>query len=216
MKSVISKFLFAFVFSWSLLTVAHAADKYTLDPGHSYVLWHINHFGFSHPSGKWMAEGTLVWDQAQPQNDKLDVVIHTSEIVTGIPKLDEHLKSADFFDVAQFPTATFVSNKVDVTGTDTAKVTGILTLHGVSKPVTLDVKLNKNGVSPITQKQTLGFTGSTILKRSDFGISKYLPGLSDDVQLEIEAEATKAGAPEGGVAASPSFEKINRPRTKMS
>ncbi|HVV68849.1 MAG TPA: YceI family protein [Gammaproteobacteria bacterium] len=193
MKSVISKFLFLFVLSGSWLSVAHAADQYTFDPGHTYVLWHINHFGFSNPSGKWMAEGTLTWDEAKPENDKVNIVIHTANITTGIPKLDEHLQSADFFDVAKFPTATFVSDKVDMTGKDKAKVSGTLTVHGVAKPVTLDVKLNKSGVSPITQKQTLGFSGSTTVKRSDFGIDKYLPGLGDDVKIEIEAEASKVG-----------------------
>ena len=191
MKSVVSKFLFLFALSWSLVSVAQAADNYTFDPSHTYVQWHINHFGFSNPSGKWMAEGTLVWDEAKPQEDKVNIVIHTSDVVTGIPKLDEHLKGADFFNVAKFPKATFVSDNVNVTGKDTAKVSGTLTVNGIAKPVTLDVKLNKSGVSPITQKQTLGFTGSTILKRSDFGINKYLPGLGDDVKIEIEGEAQK-------------------------
>jgi polyisoprenoid-binding protein YceI len=76
-----------------------------------------------------------------------------------------------------------------VTGKDTAKVTGTFTLHGVSKPVTLDVKLNKLDVSPLNNKKTAGFTASTVLKRSDFGVTKYVPGVSDDIRIDIEAEA---------------------------
>lgn len=169
-------------------TAQAAAETFTLDPSHTYVLWHINHFGFSNPSGKWMAEGTLVLDETRPQDSKVNVTIHTADIVTGIPKLDEHLKKKEFFDVTKFPTATFVSDKVNVTGKNTAKVHGILTIHGVTKPITLDVTLNKIGISPITQKKTAGFTASTKLKRSDFGMTTYLPGLGDEVKINIEAE----------------------------
>src|SRR5579872_423177 len=185
-------FSFILLFSFLLIGSAQAADTYTFDPGHSYVLWHINHFGFSNPSGKWFANGTLILDEMKPENSKVDVTIQTASIDTGIPKLDEHLKSKDFFDVKQYPTATFVSNKIKMTGKDSAKVFGTLTLHGVSKPVVLNVKLNKLGVSPISNKQTAGFTATTTLKRSDFDIKAYLPGLGDEVKIDIEAEANKS------------------------
>lgn len=169
-----------------------AAEKYILDPAHTYVFWQVNHFGFSHPSGKWMADGTLTIDQEKPEEGKLDVTIKVANIVTGIPKFDSHLKSADFFDVAKYPTATFKSTKITVTGKDTAEVTGDLTLHGVTKPVTLDVKLNKLDNSPITQKMTAGFSATTTIKRSDFGLDKFAPGVSDDAMVAIESEASKA------------------------
>lgn len=185
MKKILLKlFLITVFFSSSVF----AAETYTLDPEHTYVLWHISHFGFSNPSGKWMANGTLVLDEQKPQNSKLNATIQVADISTGIPKLDEHLKSADFFDVAKYPTATFVSDKIILVGTKIAKVHGILTVHGVSKPETLIVKLNKMGTSPITQKKTAGFTAMTKIKRSDFGIDKYLPGLGNDVLINIEAE----------------------------
>jgi polyisoprenoid-binding protein YceI len=113
MKHFITRLIFA-VFSLSLFfsLPAHAADTYTLDPNHTYVMWHINHFGFSNPSGKWMAQGTLVLDETNPQNSQVNVTINVADIVTGIPKLDEHLKTDTFFNVAQFPTATFVSTSV--------------------------------------------------------------------------------------------------------
>lgn len=181
-------FILAMLFPW----VAPAADTYTLDPSHSYVLWHINHFGFSNPSGKWMvAEGTLLLDEKKPQASKIDVTIHAAEIVTGSKELDEHLKGAVFFDVAKYPLATFVSNKINLVKKNKAKVTGILTVHGISKPITLDVMLNKIGINPITNKKTVGFTASTKLNRSDFGITTLLPGLGDEVKINIEAEAYK-------------------------
>ncbi len=113
-------------------------------------------------------------------------------MITGIPKLDEHMRGEDFFDTAKYPTATFVSDKVTVTGADTAKVQGMLTLHGVTKPVTLNVKLNKAAMSPITNKMTAGFTATAVIKRSDFGMNTYLPNLGDEVKLSIEVEAVKS------------------------
>lgn len=170
---------------------ALAADTYKLDASHTAITFHIDHFGFSKPSGKFMsAEGTVTLDEKTPANSKVSVVIDVNQINTGVVKLDEHLKNKDFFDVAQFPTATFVSEKVDVKDATSATVTGNLTLHGVTKPVVLDVKLNKLGEN-FMKKQTAGFTATTTIKRSDFGISAYLPGLGDDVKIDIESEANK-------------------------
>lgn len=194
MKRILQRALLVSALVLPFASAQAATETYTLDPGHSYVEWHISHFDFSHPSGKWYANGTLELDKDKPQNSKVNVTINVGDIVTGIPKLDEHLKGADFFDVAKYPTATFVSNKVDVSSKKTAKVYGTLTLHGVSKPVVLNVTLNKEGISPITNKPTAGFAATTTIKRSEFGITKYLPGLGDEVKLNIEIEATKEGA----------------------
>ncbi len=191
MKRNLVKFFIFFILFFPATFIFAAAETYTLDPTHTYVQWRISHFGFSHPSGKWLATGTLVLDEAKPENSKVKVVIRTADIVTGIPKLDEHLKGPLFFDVAKFPTATFVSDKIDVTGKNTAKVSGTLTLHGVSKPMTLDVVLNKVGENPITNKMAAGFSAVAKIKRSDFGIIALAPGVGDEVQLNIEAEAQK-------------------------
>lgn len=172
--------------------LAQGSTAYTIDPAHSYVLWHINHFGFSNPSGKWFVNGNLAIDEQNPQNSQVNVTINLTDMVTGIKELDDHLRGAEFFDTTKFPTATFKSNKVVMTGKSTAKIDGVLTLHGVSKPVTLDVTLNKQGKSPITDKESIGFSGHTQLNRSDFGITSVLPGLSDQVPIEIELEAFKA------------------------
>lgn len=183
-KFIIS-FISLFLFSLSL----HASETYTLDSQHTYLLWHIKHLGFSTQAGKWYASGTLVLDKDKPQNDKINATIQIANIVTGLPELDKHLLGKLFFDAAQFPTATFVSNKVDATGKNTAKVYGTLTLHGVSKPVMLDVTFNQAGINPITNKMTAGFSATTQIKRSDFNITTLLPAVGDDVKINIEAEA---------------------------
>jgi polyisoprenoid-binding protein YceI len=171
---------------------AQAAQSYKLDPMHTNIVFHISHFGFSNPSGKFPnAEGELVLDEKSPVNSRVSVTIPVSHLITGIPKLDEHLKTPDFFDVATYPVATFKSRRVILTGKDTALVKGDLTLHGITKPVTLKVKLNKIGEN-MFKKQTAGFTATTTLKRSDFGMKTYLPGLGDEVRLEIDSEANLA------------------------
>ena len=169
-----------------------AAETLTLDPMHTYVLWRISHFGFSTQSGKWyINDGTLVLDKEKPDNSKVNVTIQVANMVTGIPELDKHLREKLFFNTDQFPTATFVSNKVVVSKDNSAKVYGTLTLHGISKPVVLAVKLNKNGISPITNKMTYGFAATATIKRSDFGINTLAPGLGDEVKINIEAEASE-------------------------
>lgn len=176
-------------------SAAYAApEKYTLDASHTAITWHIDHFGFSKPSGKFMdVVGSVMIDQETPANSSVEVTIPIEKINTGVAALDEHLLKADFFNVEEFPTATFTSKKVDVLSETTAKVEGDLTLHGLTKPVVLDVTLNKLAVN-MFEKQTAGFTATTTIKRSDFGIVAYLPNLGDDITIEIESEANLAEA----------------------
>ena len=166
-----------------------AAEKFTLDNQHSYVQWHIKHLGFSTQTGKWYVTGFVTLDKENPKNSNVEVTINVANMITGIPDLDKHLKGKLFFDVEHYPTATFVSNKIDVLNKTSAKVHGILTLHGISKPVTLMVSLNKIGKDLIYDRMTAGFSASTEIKRSSFGIMTLLPDVGDDVVLEIGAEA---------------------------
>ncbi len=185
----ICSFLAVSALSLSLVTPVIAADTYKLDPMHTAVTWHINHFGFSNPSGKFMnVDGTLTLDEKNPSASKVTVIIPIETMDSGIAKLDEHLKTKDFFNVTAFPTATFVSNKVEVTGQDTAVVHGLLTVRGLSKPVDLNVRLNRLGEN-MMKKKTAGFSATAMVKRSDFGMTSYLPGLGDEVKLDIESEA---------------------------
>lgn len=192
MKTILK--LFAGLFCLMSIASANAApETYTLDDSHTYVLYHISHFGFSNQAGKWYASGTLVLDETKPQDSKVDVTIKMADLDTGNKELDDHLKGPQFFDVQKYPTATFVSNKITVTNKHAAKVEGMLTMHGVTKPVTLNVTLNQLGENPITNKKTAGFAATADIKRSDFGMLTFLPGLGDDVKLNIEAEAYKVG-----------------------
>ena len=171
------------------VSAAQASDTYAIDPNHTSVAWTINHFGFSHPWGKFsLITGSLDLDDQTPQNTKLFVTIPIANLYTGVEKLDEHLKSKTFFDMESFPTATFISTRVTPTGKDTATVDGTLTLHGVAKPMTLYVTLNKIGKN-MMGKQTAGFSATATIKRSDYGINAYLPDLGDEVKLFIESEA---------------------------
>src|SRR5579862_3841706 len=104
MKRIYLQFIFFIIFYFQSALI-FAGEIYTLDPMHTYVLWHINHFGFSNPSGKWFAEGSLNLDKTKPQNSKVNAVIHIENMVTGIPELDKHLKGPLFFDVDKYPTA---------------------------------------------------------------------------------------------------------------
>lgn len=179
-------------FSFAPLS-AHAADSYTLDPAHTTVIWNANHFGFSNPHGLFsMIEGQVTLDKADPTKSVVEATINTGNLFTGNPKFDDHLKSKDFFNVGEFPKATFKSTKVEKTGENTAKVMGNLTLLGKTLPVTLDVTLNKEGEHFMTKKPTVGFTAKTVIKRSEFGMNFGIPGVSDEVNLVIEAEANGA------------------------
>lgn len=176
----------------SMALSAHAApETYKFDPSHSYILFKITHFDFSSQAGKWYINGEMTLDKDKPENSKVSASVNINDIVTGIPDLDKHLKGKLFFNTKAFPKANFVSDKVEVINDKSAKVYGKLTLHGVTKPVILDVVLNKAGMSPITDLNTVGFGATTRLKRSDFGMTSYLPGVGDDVDITIQVEANQ-------------------------
>jgi polyisoprenoid-binding protein YceI len=171
--------------------LANSADLYKIDPMHASINWTANHFGFSNQSGK-IADvtGTISLDETNPQQSFVDVKIGVGSIVTGLSKFDEHLKSADFLNVEKFATATFKSTSVAPSGKTFAKVKGNLTLLGVTKPITLDVKIVRIGLSPISQQKTIGFYATTTLKRSDFDMTFGAPGVSDNVKIIIDLEAS--------------------------
>jgi polyisoprenoid-binding protein YceI len=162
---------------------------------HANVVWSANHFGFSSPSGKFGdVEGKIIVDERNPQNSSIEVIIKTNSISTAFPKFDAHLKSADFFNVEKFPIAIFKSTSIKTSGSSSAKVYGLLTIKEIAKPIVLDVKINKIGKSPVTQNKTIGMTVSGKIKRSLFGINYGIPGISDEVSLQIECEAIYQGA----------------------
>lgn len=179
------------------------AGTYQLDPSHTDVLVQWTHFGFSQPSAQFgISEGTLTWNADDVSKSSVQVTIPVTAIDTFVDKLDEHLKSGDFFDAAKFPNATFKSTSVAAAGPNKFTVTGDLTIKDITKPVTLDVTLNGAGEHPMLKKQAIGFSATATLKRTDFGVGAYAPNVSDDVQLRITTEGTLADAPAADAAAT--------------
>jgi len=180
----------AFVIGLSLATTpAFAADTLKFEPDHTYVLFRYNHFGMTQPPGKIMgATGTVLLDSGDPTKDIVDITLDMNSLTTGLPDFDTQLKGTAYFDVAQFPKATFKSTKIEMTGDTTANVTGDLTIHGVTKSVVLAVTFTKKAFNPAIFKTGYGFTATTHIGRGDFGVSKYEPFIGDDIQLEIGAE----------------------------
>ncbi len=164
-------------------------ENYVLDPLHTSINWKINHFGFANVTGKWYANGQLSYDEQNPQNSSVKVTIDIAKSITGIAKLDYNMLGSAFLDVKKYPKATFVSTKVTMMDKHTGIVDGNLTLHGVTKPVVLNVTFNKVGIDPITKLKTSGFSATTSIMRSNYKVTTYVPSISDEVQLDIEVEA---------------------------
>ena len=174
---------------------AHAAETYTIDPGHSQVRFEYNHLGFSNIVGLiGEVSGEIVFDSADPSKSSVTATIPLTSIQTGYAKMNDHLAKDDFFDVAKFPEASFVSTSVESMSADRMRVTGDFSLHGVTRPVVLDVTLNKAGEHPMRKTPAIGFDASADLLRSDFGLDKYVPAVGDAVKISITVEANgKAG-----------------------
>lgn len=165
---------------------------YTIDPGHTQIVFAYDHMGFSDNVGVISeATGTLTLDPKNPGAAKVSVDIPVTNIKTGVAKLDEHLAGTDFFDFAKFPAAKFVSTSVKAEGKDDAEITGNLTIKGVTKQVTLDADFKGAGINPMNKKETIGFSASTVIKRSDFGLGYGVPVVSDEVELKIVAAFEK-------------------------
>ena len=164
-------------------------QKFELEKNHASVLWIANHLGFSNVSGKFNeVEGEIIYDEKNPEKSSVTATIHISKLSTGLPDFDAHLKSGDFFDIEKFTTAKFVSKKIVVTGKNRAKIHGNLTLLGVTKPVILDSRLNKIGLNSFSQRQTIGLSAKTQIKRSQFGMDYAVPAVSDNINIVIEVE----------------------------
>lgn len=169
------------------------ATTYTMEPDYTQGVFRWSHLGFSNPAAQFsQGQGTLEFDPANPTRATVTVTIPLSSLNTGVPALDEHLRSEDFFEVTKFPTATFRSTKVEQGGKDRLRVTGELDLHGVKKPVTLEVTVLQVGTNPRTQLPTVGFEATTTLKRSDFGLGAYVPQVSEEIRMQITSQGVEA------------------------
>lgn len=168
------------------------AGAYKVEPNHTRVLFAVSHLGFTTWYGDFTnASGSLQLDPADPARSRIEVSVPTASVATTNATLDGELKSPDWFDAQRFPTTSFVSRKVTVTGPGQAEVAGDLTLHGVTRPVILHARFNAAGINPLDKAYTVGFEVSGHIKRSDFGVSKYVPLVGDDVELIISAAFEK-------------------------
>jgi polyisoprenoid-binding protein YceI len=166
---------------------AAPAGTYTLDKRHTTLLAQVSHLGFSNFTMRFdKIAGTLDYDPKDPSKSKLDVSVDPASVNTGLPDFDKDI-AAQVFGGSPIR---FVSKSIQKTGENTGKVTGDLTFHGVTKPVTLDVRFNGAGPGP-TGKPRVGFSADGTLKRSEFGADKYSQYAADDVRLQIEAEFGK-------------------------
>ena len=186
--------LFASALALASTSAFAAAETYTMDGSHTQANFTWTHFGFSNPTAGFdNIAGTITFDADKPSESKVDVTIAINSLNTHVPKLDEHLKKADFFDAAQFPTATFKSTKVEkAVGENSFTVTGDLTVHGVTKPVVLAATLNSAEMHPMKKLPMIGFDATTTIKRSDFGVGAYVPKVSDELKVRITTEAAAA------------------------
>jgi len=183
--------LAAFLISAAFALPATAADSYTVDPAHTYPNFEINHLGFSTMHGRFGATNGKVVLDAMAKRGSIDITIDATSIDTGHAKRDTHLKSDEFFNVGKFATLTYKATKLNFNGDKLTGADGDLTLLGVTKPVSLTVTSFNCGPHPMNKKPMCGANATAMIKRSDFGLSAYLPAIGDEVKISIEVEAVK-------------------------
>ncbi len=171
------------------------SGEYTSDPTHAYITFSYLHQGYSRPFLRWGDwDATLDWNADNPQESEVAVEIDAASIDSGVAKFDDHLKSADFFEVEKFPTITFKSGEIEKTGENTGVMEGVLTVKGEEKPVTLDVTFNRADFDERRKAHKIGFSARGKVSRTELGVGKYAPFVGDEVDLIIEVEFVKPQA----------------------
>ncbi|WP_139852188.1 YceI family protein [Acinetobacter pullicarnis] len=164
---------------------------YQIDPTHTATVFTWNHFGFSTPSANFTdIQGVINVDNEKPANSSVNVTIPMSSVNTSVTALDKEFQTKDWFDAATYPNITFKSTKVETKDKKNFKITGNLTIKGVTKPVVLDAVLNKQADHPMTKAPTIGFNATTSFDRSAFGIGNYVPNVGDKITVKITTEAS--------------------------
>lgn len=171
------------------------AGNYAVETSHTRVQFSVSHMGFSDWYGDFAGvTGTLSLDPAHTGDSKVDIVIPVASVTTTSAKLDGELKGVDWLDAVKYPTIRFTSVHVMPTGTNKATIHGNLTLHGVTKPVALEATFNGSGINPMSKAVTVGFNATTRIKRSDFGVSAYVPLIGDEIDIRISAAFEKTAS----------------------
>ena len=170
-----------------------APERYTLDASHSQLVFSYEHLGFSTTYGMFSGfEGEIMFDQGDPTNSSVTVSMPARSMLTGWEGRFEHFMGDDFFGADDAELITFASTSIDVTGDNTAKITGALTVNEVTKEVVLDAKMNNAGQNPMSGKAWAGFDATTTILRSDFNLGAFAPAVSDEIEVLISIEAGKA------------------------
>ncbi|MBD2852733.1 YceI family protein [Acinetobacter baumannii] len=178
----------------STVTLAAPVD-YKIDPTHTATVFSWNHFGFSTPSANFSdIQGVIKVDNAKPANSSVNVTIPLSSVNTNVPALDKEFQEEAWFNAAKYPNITFKSTKVETKDKKHFKITGDLTVKGITKPVVLDAVLNKQGEHPMAKVPAIGFNATTSFNRSDFGLGNYVPNVGDKITVNITTEAIAASA----------------------
>ncbi|PVA10476.1 hypothetical protein DC366_09685 [Pelagivirga sediminicola] len=186
-------FLFAAAAALTATGAAAAPEKYTLDPSHSQAMFTYEHLGYSTTYNVFSGwEGEIMFDAEDPAASSVDVSIPVMSLYTGWEERFEHFMGDDFFGAKDGDMITFKSTSIEVTGDDEAIITGDLTINGTTKSVQLEAELNQKGSHPMQNKEWLGFDAETKIKRSDFGMDKFVPNIGDELDVEISIEAGKA------------------------
>lgn len=184
-------------------SASQAAETYRLEKTHADLLFSINHAGFTEKHGSFRDfDGTLQYDAEKPENSKVDITVKTDSLDTALPARDKDVKGPMFLDTAKYPEMHFVSTKVTRGRNQDLRIEGDLTLHGVTKPITLNAKLNKSAPNPFDKRPTLGFSASGSLKRSDFGMGNLIPIIGDVVTITLDVEFNR-GTPATAAASPP-------------
>lgn len=189
-----TKFAAAAVTAAVLAAPAVAApEKYMLDSSHSQVVFQYNHLGFSTTWGMYSGfEGEIMFDAEDPAASSVSVTMPVNSLITGWDARTAHFLGDDFLGAEANPTVTFTSTAIEVTGDSTGKITGDLTINGVTKSVVLDAVMNQMGDHPMAKKPWVGFNATGTVVRSEFDMGQFAPYVSDEVQLMISVEAMKA------------------------
>jgi polyisoprenoid-binding protein YceI len=170
---------------------ALCAESLAIDPSHTAVIFSWNHRGFSHPVARLeKIHGNVLLDRSDLTKSFVSVTLPLDGLRTGDDILDRRLKGAEFFDTGKFPAITFTSTQIEAVGTDALKITGDLSVHGVTKSVVLDATINKI-IGDANNKLAAGFDADVMLRRSDFGVSRYVPMTSDELSVHITLEAVQ-------------------------
>ena len=171
-----------------------APVAYTLDPAHTHVQFSWNHLQYSNPeAGFDDVAGTLMWDADDVANSSVDVTVKVDSVHSHVALLDQKLKSAEFLDAQRYPKLRFVSTRVErLDDAGNLRIHGDLTVHGTTRPISLDAHLNRVGMYPMLEVPAAGFSASAVIKRSEFGVAAGIPYVGDELSVRITAEAMEA------------------------